>query len=107
MPNAPNRTLKIDLINVCSMVSDVKKIAIEKHLRANRPDILMVNETWFRNCNKVRMNGYRILRTDRDPKISKAKGGGTAIFVSSDIEFSAIECDTPPKSFEYSQLEVQ
>ena len=87
---------------------DVTKMhEINQFLVSNKPDILMLNETWLKNTIKKKelfsVNDYKIFRLDRsskthppdskNPKKFRKNGGGVLIAIRNDLDIESTKLE--------------
>lgn len=77
-------------INVGSVIHETKKIQLQNLINKLNPDIISLNETYLKAKNDLVIDGYNIIRADRQIKI----GGGAALCIK-----SAITAKINPTSF--------
>ena len=88
---------------VARKLDQTKILELNSFLGTDKPDILILNETWFKSSIKdgeiIEGTDYKIERRDRsskshppdpnDPKKFRANGGGVLIAVRNDLELSS------------------
>ena len=95
-----NNNISILYHNCRGLRSTSKNLDFNSHVFKNKPDIIILNETWF--CKDIKDNEilpsefYKIFRLDRsrkshpidinDPNKYKEKGGGVLIAVKTDLD---------------------
>ena len=62
------------------LISDPKKLELNKFLYDIQPDIVLLQETWFRNKKTPQFPGYSMINRNRLPTY-KTTGGGVAILI--------------------------
>ena len=62
-------------------------------IRSRIENVIILNETWLRSDETIKIPGYRSITKNRENKIGKEtkKGGGVAIIIQEDINFKVIE----------------
>ena len=70
-----------------------KKEEIQKILDDNKPHITCITETWLKNKNTLQLNGYEILRKDRD---FGRTGGGVAFIVNKHLNYYQLQLQHYP-----------
>ena len=82
--------LKILHLNVRSLLRNICEI--RQLLRQNDVHILSVNETWLDNSiltNEINIDNFQIVRKDRN-----RNGGGTAVYIRSNLQFELLNHDS-------------
>ena len=101
-PNAKNRKLRVVqasrsrlnclYLNARSIVN--KHSELELYIREeNNIDIIGITETWMTKSisdSEMNIEGYTLIRQDRDDSV-KQRGGGVAMYIRNDIDFSRRE----------------
>ena len=78
------------LINAQSLFLKIDEVRLIADIRC--PTTICITETWLNDCidsSLVNIHNYRICRSDRNYR----RGGGTAVFLQSDIIFAEISSD--------------
>ena len=73
-------TLKCMYLNATSLENKFDEFTVV--VDTNRPNLIGVSETWFKNVSVVNMNGYNLYRKDR---CDGRRGGGVCIYVDNSI----------------------
>ena len=73
-------TLKCMYLNATSLENKFDEFTAV--VDTNRPNLIGVSETWFKNVSVVNMNGYNLYRKDR---CDGRRGGGVCIYVDNSI----------------------
>lgn len=95
------KPFKIHLINTRTLYKDDRKLELQKHTKAHKPDVVLITETSLKNKSKMNILGYNIIRDDRKGGV---KGGGTAILYREDFQHEDLFVATNIASFEYSAI---
>lgn len=96
------KTLKCDIVNICSVYSKEKKHQVSVYLKKYKPNVMMLSETNLNNRCNLNFNGYDHIRVDRKNK----KWGGTAILYNENLVIKQVVNDPTIESFEYTSGEV-
>lgn len=85
--NSISKELKIIHINVNSLIKISRRYELDKFIKSNNPDIVLLNETKLNNKHKLFFENFILVRSDRK---GDKRGGGTAILVRKEIKFNSI-----------------
>lgn len=81
-------SLKIAAINVNSLIKYNRRLELNQFISNNDLDIVLVSETKLNKKHKISIPKYRVIRTDRTKTDG---GGGTAIIIKNEIEYTVIQ----------------
>lgn len=90
------------LINVNSLVGLAKRHEFQDFLKQQKPHAILLTETKLKPRHKIKFDNYTLLRNDR---LSDG-GGGTAICIKNDLEYSHIPTPDTIKSFECTIVKI-
>ena len=78
-------------------LNSIKKLELENYLYNTQPDIVLLQETWFKDKKTPQFHGYSMIHRNRLPTY-KTTGGGVAILIreSAGITFAPITEITAP-----------
>jgi exonuclease III len=79
------RKLKIATWNANGLLGKLQDLKV--FLKMHDTDILTISETKLLNSDNVKIEGYNILRKQRD---TNTRGGGVAIILKTDIPFTIV-----------------
>ena len=88
---AKNNSLSILSINARSLNCNIDKIKVLLSHFILKPDIISLSETWLQKNNSLsllQLESYDLISVPRD---SKTKGGGVAIYVEKEVNYSIIQ----------------
>lgn len=88
MDNTTLLSLKIAAVNANSIASTQKQADVHHFLAEMALDILLISETKLNSSHRINFAGYNTVRNDRN--VTGARGGGTAILVKENINFSEV-----------------
>lgn len=86
-PNHVKITLKklnIIHINVNSIISLNRRYDLQKFIKNNNPDLILLNETKLNARHNIKFDNYKFIRKDR---CGALRGGGTGILIKDDLKF--------------------
>jgi len=86
--SSEDRALNIISINANSIVSHERRADLQNFAKHHKPDLLLINETKLNSRHNVQINGYKIVRTDRQNAI---RGGGTAILIKNGLYYETVQ----------------
>ena len=86
--------LKIIHLNIQSIDSETKKLQLTRLAQIHKTDIISINETFLKPNKNLEIDGYSIIRSDRQlPK----KGGGAALCIKNNLVFQEIDLSSVKK----------
>ena len=90
MHSQPNRIFKFKHINIQSLQSKLE--LVKNFLARTKTDILSISETWLDKNRTVFIDGYTIVRCDREGR----RGGGACLIIHDSIDHTNITYPGPP-----------
>ena len=79
------KNITIISINVNSILTIERKMNLIIFIEEHKPDIILLSETKLCKKSKFEIQGYNIIRNDRNKH-----GGGTAIILRDNIQYNTI-----------------
>ncbi len=76
-----NQKLIIFHLNIRSTKADTKQIQLRNLINKHNLDIISLNETFLKPSNTLTVDGYNIIRSDRQSRT----GGGAALCIKSNL----------------------
>ena len=81
-----NNKLILLHFNIHSILQNTKQIQLRHLINKHSPDIISLNETWLKPDSILFIEGYTIIRSDRENR----KGGGAALCIRSNLPHKEI-----------------
>ncbi|XP_035231623.1 uncharacterized protein LOC118203460 [Stegodyphus dumicola] len=95
--DATHSYLRISLFNANGVY--YKKLELMDFLSAHDIDIMLISETHLKPCDKFKIPGYSVIRSDR----LRTTRGGTAVVIKNHIKFNTIKLPTTTR-LEYTAI---
>ena len=94
--------LKVIILNINSLISNIKRAELSVFLKTHKPHIMLLSETKIKKNHKIMFKNYNIIRNDR----SNNQGGGTAILVKNTINFDILPNNLTSQALEYTAIKL-
>lgn len=108
---ANNKTLNMNTltfrcisVNVNSMISNFKRMALLNLIDNNNPDLVFLCETKLNQRHVLYFKDFNMVRNDRG---NNARGGGTAILIKKNFKFTIIKLHKEFESLESSIIVIK
>ena len=88
-----NNKLILLHFNIHSIIQNSKQIQLRHLINKHSPDIISLNETWLKPTSQLCIEGYTIIRSDRESRT----GGGAALCIRSNIPNIPIKRNLPQR----------
>ena len=81
----PNSNLKIAQLNIHSINNKISEL--KHYLMEQQIDIMALNETWLNTKSKLNINGFDVVRKDRN----RRAGGGVCLLIESSLTYTQVK----------------